>query len=151
MSVTNSDVKSVKRFLGVQYLPDRQIELMGKKIRPTVNVGGVKHYVGNYTVSEMKNSSFNSSDLVNHLQEEVDAQMLELVEVKYTFHRTFYPSIAEILSQIPKELKNQYGAFELKKINIKQLKNSCKDKCILEALDKGYFVFKTKFYRIKEK
>ena len=141
---------SITKVIAIPYISDRTIELMGAKIRPIVKVKGVKHFLGGYTVEEMKNTSFSfTSDHGEHLQEPVNDNELEFVGEAYTLHTWgapsyFKPSIKEVIAQIPADIKNSVDAFEVELESYPSNKEF-----VSEAFAKGYHVALTKFYRKK--
>ena len=97
-------------------------ELMRRylKIKPVAEVAGVKYWLKNYSVHEMRYSSYFltiipdkqtpvGEALSNHTH--YDFQCLHT----FGYHGFFKPSIAEVLAQIPEDILNQYtiDAFEI--------------------------------------
>lgn len=101
----------------IPYISNRLLEVRSKHIRPIIKIEGKKHFMGNYTIKEIKEADFRSN-LSTHIQEEVDFSNLEKVCEIFTFHhhskgtRNFKPTLMEIYSQIPKEKADGIVAFE---------------------------------------
>lgn len=101
----------------IPYISNRKIEVKVKKIRPITSKNKDKVYLGNFTITEARNSSFRAG-LSKHAMEKVDFETLEVIAEVYTNHlkkgteTKFQPTLAEIYAQIPESLSSKAVAFE---------------------------------------
>ena len=106
--------------LSIPVLSDEELMRRYLKIKPVAKINEVTYWLKNYTIKEMRGSSF-FWNLVPDRREPVgdalsnhthyDFQCLHT----FDYHGFFKPSIAEVLAQIPEDVLKHYtiDAFEI--------------------------------------
>lgn len=106
--------------LSIPPISDEELMRRYLKIKPVAEVDGVKYWLRDYTLSELRNISYirhSRTDKCDPVGEALSNCLFYDFECLHTFGYPgfFKPSIAEVLAQIPEEAFEQYtiDAFEI--------------------------------------
>ena len=106
--------------LSIPVISDEELMRRYSKIKPITDINGKKYWLRNYSIDEMRNTSFfctRVTDISTPVGEALSNHTYYDIQCLHTFgyHGFFKPSVAEVLSQIPQELYEQYviDAFEI--------------------------------------
>lgn len=127
-------------------ISDEELLRRYQKIKPIVEVGGVKYFLREFSKEELKNQSYiNEKDIVKKVNMRLFVpcigQDFECIH-KYGHPMFFKPSIAEVLAQIPDGQVDFVDAFEI--IEFPQVDNELiRNKIVF---DNGYHISMVRLY-----
>ena len=140
--------------VSIPRISDEEMMKRYEQIKPVIKVNGKLHYFREYTLKELRNTSylFNRDEDV---REKVDEGELEAWEGKnfvclhtWNYYGFFKPTIGEVLSQIEENDLPFVKAFEI--IEAPQTADDFnKDSFTSIAFDNGYHVSTVRLYREK--
>ena len=102
--------------LSIPQITDEELMRRYLKIKPIAEVGDGKYWLKDYSIDEMRNTSYFWSlfpDKREPVGEELyyhDYHEFECLH-SFGFHGFFKPSIAEVLAQIPEDCLNHFTCF----------------------------------------
>jgi len=104
----------------IPYISDNELMRRYLKIKPVAEVDGVKYWLRDYSLHELKNSSYlwyvvpDKREPVGEALSNCTYRDIECLHT-YGFPGFFKPSISEILAQIPEDVFEHYSvdAFEI--------------------------------------
>lgn len=106
--------------LSIPVISDEELMRRYSKIKPITDINGKKYWLRNYSIDEMRNTSFfctRVTDISISVGEALSNHTHYDFQCLHTFgyHGFFKPSVAEVLSQIPQNLYENYSidAFEI--------------------------------------
>ena len=106
--------------LSIPVISDEELMRRYLKIKPVTDAHGKKYWLRNYSIDEMRNTSFfcrRITDISTAVGEALSNHTYYDFQCLHTFgyHGFFKPSVAEVLAQIPQDIYEQYviDAFEL--------------------------------------
>ena len=135
--------------LSIPPISDEELMRRYLKIKPVAEIGDVKYWLRNYSISDMRNTSFFWT-LVPDKREPVGESLSKHTHYDFQclhtfgYHGFFKPSVAEVLAQIPEDVLKQYtiDAFE-----IVARPTSCGDlSAYKKAMDQGFHVSVVRLY-----
>ncbi len=125
-------------------------------VKPVVMMNGKLHYLREYTLEELKSTSY-LFNKVQDVRQEVDSDELEIWEGKdflclHEYGRVglFKPSVGEVLSQMAGYYTMYAKAFEIIQMP-KVVEDFHKDALSSIAFENGYYVSVVRLYKGKEK
>lgn len=94
-----------------------QLQKLYETIKPTLRINGKLYFLramSSYELSHITFWDFKRQDLSKAVAEE-EVEEVTTIEMlhEYDFYARFVPSVAEILSQIPEDLRDSVCAFEI--------------------------------------
>lgn len=141
--------------VSIPKISDEELANRYERIKPIVRrADGKLYYLREYTIEELKAQSY-IWNVYGDVSKEVKADTLEVMAGKdflclhrFGYHNFFKPSIAEILSQIDKNLLLQVKAFEIIEFPF-DVYESLPDYLSTIAFRQGYHISKVRLYRAK--
>lgn len=135
--------------LSIPQITDEELMRRYLKIKPIAEVGNGKYWLKNYSIDEMRNTSFFWSLFDDRLElvgealschDHHDFQCLH----SFGYHGFFKPTVAEVLAQIPEEVIHHFtiDAFEI----IDKPTSSGDLNKYREAMEQGYHVSIVRLY-----
>lgn len=125
------------------YIPDMAddvVDQLGTRIRPIVRFEGAAHYI---QPVDLRRTAFTWDPKAAETAENLEPVRDIRTYHTYGYYGFFKPSIAEVLKQIPEDLREQVAAFEI----ISRPESADDLDAESEALNAGFHVATTRLYR----
>lgn len=131
-------------------IDDKRLKELYQLLKPIVTIDEIKYLLREFTLHELRNQSY-IWDSKEDKRDVVDSSKLEIVDDFLCLHTwgyygLFKPSIAEVLSQAPKNVIEQANTFEIIE-RPETLEDVFKYK---EVIDNGFHLSKVRTYKMKK-
>ena len=138
--------------VSIPEITDEELARRYKQIKPIIKVNGRWHYLKEYSIKELKISSY-IWNIENDIREIVEPETLEALPGKdfSCLHKLgdcgfFYPTVGEVLAQIKRGDVKLVKAFEIIKAPKDKI-NVERDRLEVIALKNGYHVSTVRLYK----
>ena len=134
----------------IPYIPEideKELRELYKKIKPITTINGRKYLLKHYLMNSLRNTSYywvQDRDKTRRIKDEDIKTIEEFICLhKFSICTDFKPSIAEILSQVPKHLIDEIDYFEIVEVP----KDIYDVKRYPEAYENGYHLSRVRTYK----